>query len=158
MVVFPEESKFYTQWQHDMESRGVTVRLNTEIVSIPERSKKRVRVQLRGRRPQPDHHNPVGADQDMPITEEVYDEIVLCVLADTAKRLLGKTATFMEKKVLGSTKWSDDITVTHTASGCHDSFTTIITDRYRLPGSRLYEEVVHYGYARRCAKDAERPR
>lgn len=100
-----------------MESRGVTIRLNTEIVSIPERSKQRVRVQLRGRRPQPDHHNPVGSDQDMPITEEVYDEIVLCVLADTAKRLLGKTATFMEKKVLGSTKWSDDITVTHTVSG-----------------------------------------
>lgn len=114
MVVFPEESKFYTQWQHDMESRGVTIRLNTEIVSIPERSKDRVRVQLRGRRPQPDHHNPVGADRDLPITEETYDEIVLCVLADTAMRLLGKTATFMEKQVLGMTKWSDDITVTHT--------------------------------------------
>ena len=25
MVVFPEESKFYTRWQHDMESRGVKV-------------------------------------------------------------------------------------------------------------------------------------
>jgi hypothetical protein len=118
MVVFPEESKFYTQWQHDMESRGVTVRLNTEIVAIPERNKERVRVQLRSRRPQPDHHNPVGADQDLPVTEETYDEIVLCVLADTAKRLLGKTATFMEKSVLGSTKWSDDITVTHTVSRC----------------------------------------
>jgi hypothetical protein len=25
MVVFPEETKFYTSWQHDMESRGVKV-------------------------------------------------------------------------------------------------------------------------------------
>lgn len=117
MVVFPEESKFYTKWQHDMQSRGVNIRLNTEVVAIPERSSKRVRVQVRGRRPQPDHHNPVGADQDLPVTEEVYDEIVLCVLADTAKRLLGKTAGFLEKKVLGMTKWSDDITVTHNVSG-----------------------------------------
>jgi len=43
----------------------------------------------------------------------VYDEIVLCVLADTAKRLLGKQARMSEKFILGSTKWSDDITVTH---------------------------------------------
>lgn len=116
MVVFPEESKFYTKWQHDMQSRGVNIRLNTEVVAIPERSSKRVRVQVRGRRPQPDHHNPAGADQDLPVTEEVYDEIVLCCLADTAKRLLGKTAGFMEKRVLGMTKWSDDITVTHNVS------------------------------------------
>lgn len=38
---------------------------------------------------------------------------MLCVLADTAKRLLGKTAGIVEKSVLGSTRWSDDITVTH---------------------------------------------
>ena len=33
--------------------------------------------------------------------------------ADTAKRLLSKTATFREKRVLGSAKFADDITVTH---------------------------------------------
>jgi hypothetical protein len=85
-------------------------------VAIPERSKRGVRVQLRSRRPQPDHHNPVGADQDTPVHEEHYDEIVLCILADTAKRLLGKTAGLIEKAVLGSTRWSDDITVTHNVS------------------------------------------
>ena len=36
--------------------------------------------------------------------------------ADTAKRLLGKTASFRERKVLGSAKFSDDLTITH-----HDS-------------------------------------
>lgn len=70
-------------------------------------------MQIRPRRAQPDHHNPVGADQDTEVHEEHYDEIVLCILADTAKRLLGKTAGWMEKGVLGSTRWSDDITVTH---------------------------------------------
>jgi hypothetical protein len=33
--------------------------------------------------------------------------------ADTAKRILQPTASFREKKVLGSAKFSDDITVTH---------------------------------------------
>ncbi len=36
--------------------------------------------------------------------------------ADTAKRILSKTASFREKKVLGSAKFADDITVTHTDS------------------------------------------
>ncbi|GAA5982237.1 hypothetical protein JCM11641_006235 [Rhodosporidiobolus odoratus] len=113
MVVFPEESKFYTDWQHTLESRGVKVRLNTEVVRVIERSSKRVRVVTRGRRPQPDHHNPVGADQDLPEHEEEYDELVLCVLADTAKIMLGEQARWVEKRVLGNTKWSDDVTVTH---------------------------------------------
>jgi len=41
---------------------------------------------------------------------------VLCVLADTAKELLATTSTFRERKVLGSAKFSDDITITHTDS------------------------------------------
>ena len=109
MVVFPEETAFYTGWKETLEERGVTIRLNTEVVSIPERSNKRVRVQIRER---------VDGQKDAyhPTVEEEYDEIVLCVLADTAQRLLGKGQTFMEKRVLGKTKWSDDITVTHTVS------------------------------------------
>lgn len=49
----------------------------------------------------------------MPQTEEVFDEIVFCMLADTAKRVLGKEARAAEKWILGNTKWSDDVTVTH---------------------------------------------
>lgn len=117
MVVFPEETAFYTKWKEDLERKGVHVRLNTEVNAIVERFKsKGVVVQLRGRRETEDKHNPNGADQDMPIETEHYDEIILCVLADTAKRLLGKTATTIESKVLGVPTWSDDITVTHTVS------------------------------------------
>lgn len=50
----------------------------------------------------------------MPETIEDYDELVLCTIAETAKRLLGSQARWIEKRVLGATKWSDDITVTHT--------------------------------------------
>lgn len=116
MVVFPEETKFYTKWQHELEARGVKVRLSTEVDAVVERGSKGVKVLTRPRRPQEDNHNPKGADQDLPQTLEEYDEIVLCVLADTAERLLGKTTRWIDRQVLGSTKWADDITVTHTVS------------------------------------------
>lgn len=113
MVVFPSASEFYTKWQKSLEARGVHVRLNTEVASVLERSKTGVRVNIRPRRQQPDLHNPDGADQDMPLTEEAYDEIVFCTLADVTKKLLGKHATWLERQVLGATTWSEDVTVTH---------------------------------------------
>lgn len=39
--------------------------------------------------------------------------MVLCVQADTAKRVLSKTSTWRERKVLGAAKFSDDVTITH---------------------------------------------
>jgi hypothetical protein len=113
MVVFPEASAFYTKWQHTLEARGVRVRLSTEVTAIPRRDASGVSVLTRARRPKADHHNPVGGDTDVPEEREEYDEIVLCVLADTSKRLLGKTSRWIERQVLGSAKWSDDVTVTH---------------------------------------------
>lgn len=86
------------------------------MTAVLERSSKGVRVTTRARRPQADHHNPSGADQDLPEKEEEYDELVLCVLADTAKEMLGKKARWIEKKILGVPKWSDDVTVTHNVS------------------------------------------
>ncbi|KAL7420177.1 hypothetical protein Q5752_005143 [Cryptotrichosporon argae] len=125
MVVFPEASEFYKTWQAELESRGVNVRLNTELTQVLQRSPT-VKVALKPRREQADKHNPAAAtedlpdmyapqpvDQDLAETVEEYDEIVLCCLADTSKRLLGKTARWIEKFVLGATKWSDDVTVTH---------------------------------------------
>lgn len=116
MVVFPKFSDFYTTWKEDLVSRGVNVRLSTEMVEIVQRNKRGVVVTLRSRRPKPDGHNPVFGDQDIPPTEEAFDELILCTLADTAKKALGKTATWKEKKVLGSAKFSDDITITHNDS------------------------------------------
>ena len=112
MVVFPETSAFYNKWQAQLEDRGVSVRLNTELLSVQSREPT-VKVLLRPRRQQEDLHNPNDADTDIPPVAEEFDEIVLCVLADTAKRVLGSQAGRLEKWVLGNTKWSDDITVTH---------------------------------------------
>ncbi|EIN12852.1 FAD/NAD(P)-binding domain-containing protein [Punctularia strigosozonata HHB-11173 SS5] len=113
MNVFPEFTKFYDKWQASLEERGVKVRLSTEVTGVRERSKRGVKVAIRPRRPQPDRHNPNAADQDLPESVEQYDELVLCVLADAAKVLLGKTARWVDRFVLGNTKWSDDVTVTH---------------------------------------------
>jgi len=116
MVVFPEFSEFYNTWREDLISRGVTVRLSTELHEVVRRDEHGVVVLLRSRRPVADGHNPNGADQDIPPKEEAFDELVLCTLADTAKTVLGKTASWRERKVLGSAKFSDDITITHNDS------------------------------------------
>ena len=101
-----------------MPYRSFQIRLNTEVTRIISRSKRSgVKVLIRPRREQPDKHNPVGEDEDLSETEEHFDEIVLCCLADTSKRLLGSTAGPVERGVLGSAQWSDDVTVTHTVSG-----------------------------------------
>ncbi|KAK6221353.1 hypothetical protein LQW54_001452 [Pestalotiopsis sp. IQ-011] len=113
MIVFPNFSEFYNTWKQDLISRGVTVRLSTELTEIVQRNKRGVIVRLKPRTPVEDGHNPAGGDPDAPAGEEHYNEIVLCCLADTAKKVLGRTASWREKRVLGSAKFSDDITITH---------------------------------------------
>ncbi|KAF5391075.1 hypothetical protein D9757_003111 [Collybiopsis confluens] len=123
MVVFPEASAIYADWKTSLENKGVSVRLGTQVKEVLSRSKHEgVRVAIGSRKPddtttdnasdsegltKPSHET-VGQD-----TVETFDEIVFCVLADTAIRILGDQARWIEKKVLGWTKWSDDVTVTH---------------------------------------------
>jgi predicted NAD/FAD-binding protein len=129
MVVFPNFSEFYETWRKDLVSRGVKVRLSTELTEVVRRDKDGVTVKTIKRTPERDGHNALSewvndghpdphgnADANAQETEEHYDELVLCVLADTAKRILGRSATLRERKVLGSAKFSDDITVTHNDS------------------------------------------
>lgn len=42
-----------------------------------------------------------------------FDEIILAIDADSALHLLGKEATWMERRVLGSVKYLYDVTITH---------------------------------------------
>ncbi|KAG8949188.1 hypothetical protein FRC04_008986 [Tulasnella sp. 424] len=119
MIVFPELSQFYSGWQRSLQSKGVDIRLSTEVTRIIARSSKGVTVGLRARVRNQDHHNPQSQDiteraafQSQETIEE-FDDVVLCVLPDTSTRLLGKHATWLERKVLGAAKFSDDVTVTH---------------------------------------------
>ncbi|KXS96838.1 hypothetical protein AC578_7398 [Pseudocercospora eumusae] len=124
MVVFPNLSDFYDTWRQNLIKRGVNVRLSTEVTRVTKRDKTGVTVKIIGRTKASDGHNPNSAwvpddvegskaDADAVETTEEYDEIVLCVLADTAKRILAATATRGEKRVLGAAKFANDITVTH---------------------------------------------
>jgi len=60
-------------------------------------------------------------------TTETYDELVMCVLADDAKRLLGKSATWKRKFVLGRARFYDDITITHSD---HEHFDQIYETKF----------------------------
>ncbi|KAI8937841.1 hypothetical protein NX059_005534 [Plenodomus lindquistii] len=123
MVVFPRFGEFYETWRQNLVKRGVNVRLSTEITQVVSRDKNGVVVKLIKRTPTKDAHNPnsawvpydneSNADKNAVEKEEHFDELVLCVLADTATRILKPTSSLRERKVLGSCKFSDDITVTH---------------------------------------------
>jgi hypothetical protein len=91
MVVFPRFGQFYESWRKDLVSKGVTVRLSTELTQVVTRDKDGVTVKIIKRTPQPDGHNPTSAwvpqnsetrptDADANEETEHYDEIVLCVL------------------------------------------------------------------------------
>ena len=123
MVVFPNFSVFYDDWRKSLEKKGVRVRLSTELTRVMKRDSSGVVVRLIPRTPAKDHHNPnsawvdtdpsSNADAGAEEQQEEYDELVLCVLADTAKRLLATTVSKRESRVLGSAKFANDITVTH---------------------------------------------
>ncbi|KAK4164289.1 hypothetical protein QBC43DRAFT_353177 [Cladorrhinum sp. PSN259] len=124
MVVFPNFSKFYEDWHQDLIKKGVKVRLSTELTRIVNRGKEGVIVKTIKRTPSSDSHNPssawssedptLNADASAKEETEHYDEIVLCCLTDTSLRLLGKTSSFRERRILSSAKFSNDLTITHT--------------------------------------------
>lgn len=89
MVVFPNFSKFYGDWKKSLESKGVNVRLSTEITQVVKRDNTGVVVKLIKRKPAPDNHTHNSAwvqhdnnntDSNARELEEEYNEIVLCVL------------------------------------------------------------------------------
>ena len=126
MVTFPKLEAFYGDWRKDLESKGVDIRLNTNVEQVVSRSSRGVVLETRAFDPnRNDHakefspqviHEPHGEYTGQPRLTETFDELVMCVLADDAKSLLGKTASWRERFVLGGAKFFDDITITH-----HDS-------------------------------------
>ncbi|KAH6893585.1 hypothetical protein B0T10DRAFT_399627 [Thelonectria olida] len=102
MVTFDHLHVFYKKWREDLEGKGVDFKTSTSAETVLERSRDNVKLRIKRD----------GGES----TDFVFDDMVLCVLADDALRLLGKTATWREKLVLGGARFYDDITVTHTDS------------------------------------------
>jgi len=111
MITFPNLHNFYEDWRKDLESRGADIRLQTDVTAILSRSKDGVIIQT-----QPaDLGHSIGNSADISSSSktEIFDELVLCVLADDALRILSSSATWRERFVLGGAKFFDDITITH---------------------------------------------
>lgn len=103
MYSFDCLDNFYSKWKDDLVAKGVSIRTDTEVHSVLSRSKKGVDLVIKN-----------NSTDD--ITNEHFDHLVLCVLADDALRILGKSATWREKLVLGGASFYDDLTVTHSDS------------------------------------------
>ena len=119
MVTFPHLAEFYGEWADDLRSKGVEIRLNTDVSAVLSRSKTGVVLQTRPF--DPERKKKVdelggGEHTGPPTTTETFDEMVMCMLADDAKKLLGKAATWKEKFILGGATFFDDITITHSDS------------------------------------------
>ncbi|OCH84894.1 FAD/NAD-P-binding domain-containing protein [Obba rivulosa] len=107
MLAFPKLHDVYQGWQSEIASRGnVTFKLNHEVLRVVSRSSKKqgtVQIEYKISDGEIETH-PQSAD---------FDELILAVDADSALKLLGKEASWMEKKVLGSVKYLHDVTITH---------------------------------------------
>ena len=115
MVTFPKLHAFYADWAADLKSKGVDIRLNTHVTRIISRSSKTgITLETRSHEPHPE--NGEGNDTGPPTATNSYDDMVLCILADEAKSLLGSAASWREKFVLGGARFYDDVTVTHSDS------------------------------------------
>ncbi len=114
MFTFPKLHDFYEDWKKDLESKGVKILLQTDVTEILQRND--TGVVLTTRPFDAESNNRVGGHTGPASKTETFDELVMCVLADDALRVLGRTATFRERFVLGGAKFFDDITITHSDS------------------------------------------
>ncbi|PTB66589.1 FAD/NAD(P)-binding domain-containing protein [Trichoderma citrinoviride] len=105
MYSFDCLDSFYGRWKDDLVAKGVTIRTDTEVVEVASRSKRGVDLVIKN-----------NGNDGTTTTNEHFDHLVLCVLADDALRILGKSATWREKLVLGGARFYDDLTVTHSDS------------------------------------------
>jgi hypothetical protein len=123
MVTFPKLHDFYEDWKKDLESKGVRIRLNTDVTEILSRKGESVTLRTRPFDSSLNDHSGEFAPQVIHETHgdwtgpagepESYDKMVLCTLADDALKILGKAATWKERFVLGGAAFFNDITITH---------------------------------------------
>jgi len=148
MVTFPNLHNFYEDWRKDLISKGVDIRLGLNATAVLSRDKQGVTIQT----------CPVSAEAPEH-THETFDDLVLCVLADEALKILGKNATWREKFVLSGAKFFDDITVTHTDS---DYFQRHYETKFKPelcaePKSKAQEEQIAFAKGQLPGPDGEPP-
>ncbi|KAG8848998.1 hypothetical protein FRB91_010324 [Serendipita sp. 411] len=109
MRAFPKLSDVYAEWKTRLEDSGVTFALETQVLSV-ERNKSGVTILTQNvKNSNTLHEGEILGDN----LEMHFDEIILACDADTALKILGKDATFLERKVLGNVKYLYDVSITH---------------------------------------------
>ncbi|KAG8531906.1 uncharacterized protein KY384_003542 [Bacidia gigantensis] len=151
MVTFPSCDKFYKDWAADLRSKGVDIRTNTDVTAIKSRTKKGVVLETAPFDPEKGKTDPKGGQRAGGHTgptsvTETFDDMVLAVLADDAKKLLGKTSSFFERFVLGGAYFYNDITITHSDSDYFsNNFETHFSDDLcAKPKNKQQEEQVAF--------------
>ncbi|KAL8947506.1 MAG: hypothetical protein Q9222_006225 [Ikaeria aurantiellina] len=163
MVTFPHLETFYSDWAADLKSKGVTIRTNADVRAILKRNSKDGIV-LQTAHFDPENKKSDGdglgmQNQNPPETTETYDELIMCVLADDAKKLLGKTSTWKERFVLGGARFFDDITITHSdADYFQKNFETRFSDDLcAKPKSKQQEDQIAFSKNEKRGPDNEAP-
>ncbi|KAN0063765.1 hypothetical protein ACQY0O_003815 [Thecaphora frezii] len=116
MMAFPELARVYGAWQEEVQKNGnVRVETSREVVEI-ERGTRRAKREggnvVATSRKVDAEGKPLATGDDEARTE-VFDELILACDADTILKMLGKGASWRERKVLGSVTYKWDITTTH---------------------------------------------
>ncbi|KAF7981558.1 hypothetical protein HWV62_33167 [Athelia sp. TMB] len=103
MRAFPRLSLLYETWQQKVEKTGnVIVQTRREVLRV-KRDKKGVTVWSRATQGTDNDQQVVTGDSEE--IEEKFDELILAVDADAALKILGKDASWKERRVLGNVKY-----------------------------------------------------
>lgn len=103
MRAFPRLSLLYQAWADEVQSRGnVVLRTQQQVTRV-----------LRGDHVQLWSRSTGGTDNEQRVrgplgmeTNERFDELIMAVDADSALKILGENASWLEKKILGNVKVS----------------------------------------------------
>ncbi|PCH43806.1 FAD/NAD(P)-binding domain-containing protein [Wolfiporia cocos MD-104 SS10] len=111
MLAFPKLHDVYKAWKEEIASRGnVTFKLHHEVTQIISRhSEGKASISSPVHIKYKVTHNGLESKPK----EAYFDELILAIDADSCLQLLGKEASWLEKKVLGNVKYLYDVTITH---------------------------------------------
>ncbi|KAK2764861.1 hypothetical protein FQN54_008558 [Arachnomyces sp. PD_36] len=111
VFTFPNMGDFYRDWSSDLRRKGVSIRLNTEAIRVVQRNKDGIVLHTRLLDADPR----IGGDEtNGSFDQESFDDMVLCIFAHDALRVLDGQATRTERFVLSNERFYHDTTVVHT--------------------------------------------
>ncbi|TKY87974.1 hypothetical protein EX895_003070 [Sporisorium graminicola] len=116
MMAFPELARVYAAWEDEVTKNGnVRVETSREVIEIQRNTKEARKrggnILITSRRVDKDGKPLTTGDEEERV--EVFDELILACDADTSLKILSKSATWKERKILGSIVYRWDITTTH---------------------------------------------